>query len=138
MKESIRLFLEETQPKDLTNALNSVLCEAFAHPTEPFLSTVCDVFSPPLSLPTVRFLPSLSRFASSQHVSLHPLFERCFPAIFTYCHDHPSQSLFTDESSPTEVSGLLRESEYLRALCSLYDQRNASLFDDSSDLLPAG
>ena len=137
MKESIRLFLEETQPKDLTNALNSVLCEAFVHPTDPFLSAVCSVFSPPLPLATIRFLPSLSRFASSQHISLHPLFERCFLAIFSYCHDHPSQSLFIDASSSTEVSGLLRESEYLRALCALYDQRNASLFDDSSDLFPA-
>lgn len=138
MKESICSVLEETQPKELSNALSSVLCEAFAHPAEPFLSSVCEVFSPPLPLPTIRFLPSLSRFASSQHISLHPLFERCFLAYFAYRHEHPSQSLFADESSPTEVNAILRESEYLRALSALYDQRDSTRFDASSGLFSAG
>lgn len=136
MKESISTFLETEQPKELLNALAIVCVSAVDKNYISACSQVISLFSPPLHMSSLRFLPTLLHIASNQNRSLNQLFEGCLRSYFAYKHLNSRKPLFfedeakcsengPEEGTAVEVDMILHETEYLRVLSTLFDQHQS-------------
>ena len=142
MKESLTILLSQEQPKCVISALSSILGYSIHNQSDPSLSQIIQAFSPPLSKPVMRFLPSLNRSASSRGYSLNKLFHGCLFRYFEYKANHPSKPIFREdlanygekgpaEGSHSEIEMMVEESEYMKTVSSLFNYRNPAPFEEA-------
>ena len=142
MKESLSILLSQEQPKCVISTLSSILGYSIHNQSEPSLSQIIQAFSPPLSKPVMRFIPSLNRSASSRGYSLDKLFHGCLFHYFQYKGNHPSKPVFREdlskygekgpaEGSHNEIEMMIEESEYMKTVSGLFNYRNPTLFEEA-------